>query len=97
MWHQTSFGRLAGRLYALGLLLAVGLLAGCPGPHLMPTPNVYVQAPSNPFADVARPCAPTPWTCSTPRTGSPSPGMMAPWPMALAGRSRWRWVPVWSQ
>ena len=53
MWHQTSFGRLAGRLYALGLLLAVGLLAGCPGPHLMPTPNVYVQAPSNPFADVA--------------------------------------------
>ena len=53
MWQQTSFGRLAGRLYALGLLLAVGLLAGCPGPHLMPTPNVYVQAPSNPFADVA--------------------------------------------
>ena len=53
MWQRTSFGRLAGRLYALGLLLAVGLLAGCPGPHLMPTPNVYVQAPSNPFADVA--------------------------------------------
>ena len=53
MWQRTSFARPAGRLYALGLLLAVGLLAGCPGPHLMPTPNVYVQAPSNPFADVA--------------------------------------------
>ena len=53
MWQRTSFARPIGRLYALGLLLAVGLLAGCPGPHLMPTPNVYVQAPSNPFADVA--------------------------------------------
>ena len=53
MWQRTAFARPAGRLYALGLLLAVGLLAGCPGPHLMPTPNVYVQAPSNPFADVA--------------------------------------------
>ncbi|HEY5871508.1 MAG TPA: alpha/beta hydrolase, partial [Candidatus Tectomicrobia bacterium] len=53
MWHQTSFGRLAGRAGWLGLLLlVVGLLTGCPGPHLMPTPNVYVQTPSNPFTDV---------------------------------------------
>ena len=36
------------------MLLAVGLLAGCPGPHLMPTPNVYVQTQA-PFADVAPP------------------------------------------
>jgi esterase/lipase superfamily enzyme len=35
------------------MLLAVCLLAGCQGPHLMPTPNVYVQSQSNPFADVA--------------------------------------------
>jgi esterase/lipase superfamily enzyme len=54
MWHRTSFARFAGRRETLILLLlAVGLLAGCPGPHLMPTPNVYVQAPSPPFADVA--------------------------------------------
>jgi esterase/lipase superfamily enzyme len=54
MWHQTSFARRASSVCASGLLLlAVGLLAGCPGPHLMPTPNVYVQTPSNPFADVA--------------------------------------------
>jgi esterase/lipase superfamily enzyme len=54
MWQRTSFARLAGSAGAPGLmLLAVGLLAGCQGPHLMPTPNVYVQAQSNPFADVA--------------------------------------------
>jgi esterase/lipase superfamily enzyme len=56
MWQRTSFARLAGSVGALGLmLLAVGLLAGCQGPRLMPTPNVYVQAPSSPFADVAPP------------------------------------------
>jgi esterase/lipase superfamily enzyme len=56
MWQRTSFARVAGSTGTLGLLLlAVCLLAGCPGPHLMPTPNVYVQAPSNPFADVAPP------------------------------------------
>src|SRR5262245_9501445 len=56
MWHQTSFARFAGSTGTLGLLLlAVGLLAGCPGPHLMPTPNVYVQTPSKPFTDVAPP------------------------------------------
>jgi esterase/lipase superfamily enzyme len=56
MWQRTSFARLAGSVGAPGLLLlAVGLLAGCPGPHLMPTPNVYVQTQSNPFADVAPP------------------------------------------
>ena len=56
MWQRTSFARLAGSAGALGLLLlAVGLLAGCPGPHLMPTPNVYVQTQANPFADVAPP------------------------------------------
>ena len=56
MWHQTSCARFAGSMGTLGLLLlAVCLLAGCPGPHLMPTPNVYVQAPSSPFADVAPP------------------------------------------
>ena len=56
MWHQTSFARCAGSTGTLGLLLlAVGLLAGCPGPHLMPTPNVYAQTQSHPFADVAPP------------------------------------------
>ena len=55
MWQRTSFAHLAGSVGAPGLLLAVCLLAGCPGPHLMPTPNVYVQAQSNPFADVAPP------------------------------------------
>ena len=54
MWHQTSFARFTGRTGTLSLLLlAVGLLAGCPGPHLMSTPNLYVQAKSPPFADVA--------------------------------------------
>ena len=56
MWQRTSFARLAGSTGTLGLLLlAVGLLAGCPGPHLMPTPNVYVQTQAHPFADVAPP------------------------------------------
>ena len=56
MWQRTSFARLTGSAGTLGLLLlAVGLLAGCPGPHLMPTPNVYVQTQSYPFADVAPP------------------------------------------
>jgi esterase/lipase superfamily enzyme len=55
MWHRTSCGRFTGGTSTLGLLLAVGLLAGCPGPHLMPTPNVYVQAQLTPFADVAPP------------------------------------------
>src|SRR4029434_8962832 len=50
MWQRTSFGN-TGTLSLL--LLAVGLLAGCPGPHLMPTPNVYVQTKSSPFVDVA--------------------------------------------
>ena len=54
MLQQTSFARFTGSAGTLGLLLlAVGLLAGCPGPHLMPTPNVYVQTQSHPFADVA--------------------------------------------
>jgi len=52
MWQRTFFARLVGRAGAPGLLLAVGLLAGCPGPHLMPTPNVYVQTQVTPFADV---------------------------------------------
>ena len=56
MRQRTSFTRFTGRTGALGLLLlAVGLLAGCPGPHLMPTPNVYVQTQAHPFADVAPP------------------------------------------
>lgn len=56
MWQRTSFAHLVGNAGALGLLLlAVGLLAGCQGLHLMPTPNVYVQAQSHPFADVAPP------------------------------------------
>jgi esterase/lipase superfamily enzyme len=56
MWQRTSFVRCAGSTGLLGwMLLAVGLLAGCPGPHLMPTPNVYVQTQANPFADVAPP------------------------------------------
>ena len=56
MWQRTSFARFAGCTGTLGLLLlAVCLLAGCPGPHLMPTPNVYVQAKSSPFAEVAPP------------------------------------------
>jgi esterase/lipase superfamily enzyme len=54
MWQRTSFVRCAGSTGSLGLpLLAVGLLAGCPGPHLMPTPNVYMQAQAHPFADIA--------------------------------------------
>ena len=53
MRQRTSFARLAGSMYSLGLLLVVGLLVGCPGPHLMPTPNMYVQAQAYPFADVA--------------------------------------------
>jgi len=56
MWQRTSFARFADNTGTLGLLLlAVGLLAGCPGPHLMPTPNVYVQTQAHPFADVAPP------------------------------------------
>ena len=55
MWQRTSFAHLAGSAWSLGLLLAVALLAGCPGPHLMPTPNVYVQTQATPFADVALP------------------------------------------
>ena len=56
MWQRISFARLAGSAGLLGwMLLAVGLLAGCPGPHLMPTPNVYVQTQAQPFADVAPP------------------------------------------
>jgi esterase/lipase superfamily enzyme len=54
MLRQTAFVRVTGSAGPLGLLLlAVGLLAGCPGPHLMSTPNVYVQTQSSPFADVA--------------------------------------------
>ena len=54
MWQRTSFARCTGSTGTLGLLLlAVGLLAGCPGPHLMPTPNLYVQTKSSPFVDVA--------------------------------------------
>jgi len=56
MWQRTSFARFADNTGTLGLLLlAVGLLAGCPGPHLMQTPNVYVQTQAHPFADVAPP------------------------------------------
>jgi esterase/lipase superfamily enzyme len=55
MWQRTSFARFAGSMGTLGLLLTVCLLAGCPGPHLMPTPNVYVQTQAHPFADVAPP------------------------------------------
>jgi hypothetical protein len=55
MWQRTSFAHLAGRAGTLGLLLAGCLLAGCPGPHLMPTPNGYVQTQANPFANVAPP------------------------------------------
>jgi len=56
MWPQPSFTRLTGRAGTFGLLLlAVALLAGCPGPRLMSTPNVYVHATSSPFADVAPP------------------------------------------
>src|SRR5262245_38562399 len=56
MWSQTPFARVMSSTGALGLLLlAVALLAGCPGPHLMPTPNVYVHANTSPFADVAPP------------------------------------------
>jgi esterase/lipase superfamily enzyme len=56
MWRQTSFARFVGSTGPLGLLLlAAGLLAGCPGSHLMPTPNVYVQTQAHPFVDVALP------------------------------------------
>src|SRR5262245_5999748 len=56
MWQRISCLRFAGSTGTLGLLLlAAGLLAGCPGPHLMSTPNVYVQTTSSPFADVAPP------------------------------------------
>ena len=55
MWQRISFACPAGSAALLGLLLAVCLLAGCQGPRLMPTPNVYMQSQSNPFADVAPP------------------------------------------
>jgi esterase/lipase superfamily enzyme len=56
MWQRTAFARFVGSTGTLGLLLlAVGMLVGCPGPHLMSTPNVYVQTQSHPFADVAPP------------------------------------------
>jgi esterase/lipase superfamily enzyme len=51
----ASFARRAGSMYSLLVLLVVCLLAGCQGPHLMPTPNVYVQTQSHPFANVAPP------------------------------------------
>jgi hypothetical protein len=43
-----------------------------------------------PLPTSPRPCAPTPWTCSMPRTGSPSPGTMGSWPNSgdLAGRGQ---------
>ena len=37
------------------MVLAFCLLVGCQGPRLMPTPNVYVQTPSDPFAEVPPP------------------------------------------
>ena len=50
---ESVCGRLVGRLATLGLtVLAVCLLAGCAGKQLMPTPNVYVDAPNDPFANV---------------------------------------------
>jgi esterase/lipase superfamily enzyme len=56
MWQQMSCVRLAGSAALLGpLLLAVCLLAGCQGPHLMPTPNTYAKAPPPSFADLAPP------------------------------------------
>ena len=33
--------------------LAACLVAGCAGPQLMPTPNIYLQASANPFTEVA--------------------------------------------
>jgi esterase/lipase superfamily enzyme len=54
MWQRLPFARFAGSESLPGLLLfAVCLLAGCQGAQLMATPNVYVHARSNPFADVA--------------------------------------------
>jgi esterase/lipase superfamily enzyme len=37
------------------MILAACLLVGCAGPQLMPTPNIYLQASANPFAEVAPP------------------------------------------
>jgi esterase/lipase superfamily enzyme len=39
----------------LSMVLIVCLLAGCQGARLMPTPNMYVQSPSDPFAEVPAP------------------------------------------
>lgn len=56
MWQSISLVRRVSRVDVSRLALLVVclcLLAGCRGPHLMPTPNVYVQTESYPFADVA--------------------------------------------
>ena len=37
---------------AAATLLGILLLAGCRGPQLATTPNLYVGSPENPFADV---------------------------------------------
>lgn len=56
LWPWTPFARLAGRAGSLVLLLlAVCLLTGCQGRHLMPTPNVYAQTPPPSFDDLAPP------------------------------------------
>ena len=42
------------RRTALSLVLVAGsMLAGCAGRQLMPTPNLYVNSPVDPFAEVA--------------------------------------------
>ena len=49
--HGPGTGSVGGVL--CGMTLVVSMLTGCPGPQLMPTPNVYLHTSSNPFAAVA--------------------------------------------
>ncbi len=52
----SRFGRLDGRgpLGAAAPVVALGilLLAGCAGPKLADTPNLFLGSPDNPFADI---------------------------------------------
>ena len=81
---------------SLPMLLIVGGLAGCQGARLMPTPNMYVQSPSNPFAEVTPSLRTNTVDASMPPTGSRCRQRTGHWRMGMIGRRPWRSARVWS-